>query len=195
MTSAASIRTVGLLLAGSGVIWPTRAIGQASSERQTTVSAGAATIAVTIRGRGQPVVCSPLRGRGSEDFDDLSQRLVDAGFQVILPQPRGIGGSTDPMGSITYHDLAADVAATIKAVVNGPVVVIGHAFGSRVARTSSADHPELVTRLILLAPAGAVPGAAAIESLTTRFWETPLPREARLALLQRTFFAPGNKPP
>ena len=99
------------------------------------------------------------------------------------------------MGSITYHDLAADVAATIKAVVNGPVVVIGHAFGSRVARTSSADHPKLVTRLILLAPAGAVPGAAAIESLTTRFCETQLPREARLALLQRTFFAPGNKPP
>ena len=32
-------------------------------------------------------------------------------------------------------------------------------------------------------------------SLTTRFWETPLPREARLALLQRTFVAPGNKPP
>ena len=36
---------------------------------------------------------------------------------------------------------------------------------------------------------------APIESLTTRFWETSLPREARLALLQRTFFAPGNKPP
>ena len=87
MTSAASIRTVGLLLAGSGVIWPTRAIGQASSERQTTVSAGAATIAVTIRGRGQP--------GGSEDFDDLSQRLVDAGFQDILPQPWGIGGDKE----------------------------------------------------------------------------------------------------
>ena len=94
MTSAASIRTVGLLLAGTGVIWPTRAIGQASSERQTTVSARAATIAVTIRGRGQPVVCIPSRG-GSEDFDDLSQRLVDAGFQVILPQPWGIGGDKE----------------------------------------------------------------------------------------------------
>jgi pimeloyl-ACP methyl ester carboxylesterase len=99
------------------------------------------------------------------------------------------------MGSITDHDLAADVAATIKAAVNGPVGVIGHALGSRVARTSSADHPELVTRVILLAPAGAAPGAAAIKSLTTPFWETPLPREARLALLQRTFFVPENKPP
>jgi pimeloyl-ACP methyl ester carboxylesterase len=98
------------------------------------------------------------------------------------------------MGSITYPDLAADVAATIKAVVNGPVVMIGHAFGNRIARTSSADHPELVTDLILLAAAGAAPEAAAIESLT-RFSKTPLRREARLALLQRTFFAPGNKPP
>jgi len=51
-----------------------------------------------------------------------------------------------------------------------------------------------VTRLILT-PAGAVPGAAAIENLTTRFWETPLPRDARLALLQRTLFALGNRPP
>jgi hypothetical protein len=71
MTSAASIRTVGLLLAGSGVIWPTRAIGQASSERQARVN----------------------------------------------------------------------------------------------------------------------------EALRQVFWKTPLPREARLALLQRTFFALGNKPP
>ena len=66
-----------------------------------------ATIAVTIRGRGQPVVRIPSRGRGSEDVDDLSQRLVDASFQDTSPQPRGIVGSTDPMGSITYHDLAA----------------------------------------------------------------------------------------
>jgi pimeloyl-ACP methyl ester carboxylesterase len=80
-------------------------------------------------------------------------------------------------------------------MVNGPRVVIGHASGSRVARTSAAHHPELVTRLIVFAPAGAVPGAAAIESLPTGFWETPLPREAPRALLQRTFFAPENKPP
>ena len=79
MTSAASILTVGIRLAGSGVIWPTRAIGRASSERQATAPAGAATIAVTIRGRGHPAVRIQSRGRASEDFDDLFQGLVDAG--------------------------------------------------------------------------------------------------------------------
>lgn len=193
MKKAAFICGAALLLVGGEVSRPVRAAGQTPPEGHTTVRAGQATIEVTIRGRGEPIVCIPSRGRDAEDYDDLSRRLVDAGYQVVLPQPRGIGGSRGPMDGITYHDLAADVAATIKAVVSGPAVVVGHAFGSRIARTLAADHPELVTRLILLAPAGAVPRAAAVDSLTTRFWETALNRDARLAVIRQVFFAPGNK--
>jgi pimeloyl-ACP methyl ester carboxylesterase len=166
-------------------------LGQPASQRQT-VQAGPATLEVTIKGRGEPVVFIPSRGRGVEDFEDLSTRLVGAGYQAILPEPRGIRGSTGPLDGITYHDLAADVAAVIQSVARRPVTVIGHAFGTRVARTLAADRPDRVKQLILLAPAGAVRRSAATEAITTRFFETPLSPADRLAAIQQVFFAPGN---
>jgi len=188
------IAAAGVLLIGSDAAWRTDAIAQAEPIRHVSVRAGSATIRVTIVGRGEAIICIPSRGRGVEDFRELAGRLAEAGYQVILPQPRGIGGSTGPLENITYHDLAADVAATIKSVVSGPVVVVGHDFGNRIARTLAADHPELVKRLILLSAGGMVPRAAAIESLTTRLWETPLSRDDRMAVVRQTFFAPGNNP-
>ena len=165
---------------------------QNTSPRRQIVRSVAATIHVALKGSGEPVVLIPSRGRGVEDFDDLSARLAQAGYQAILPEPRGIGGSTGPLDAITYHDLASDVAATIQSVARQPVTIVGHAFGSRVARTVAADHPNLVKQLILLAPAGAVPRSVAIERITTRFWETTLDPEDRLAAIRQAFFAAGN---
>jgi pimeloyl-ACP methyl ester carboxylesterase len=101
--------------------------------RHEIVHAGPATLEVTVRGQGEPIVFIPSRGRGIEDFDDLSNRLVQAGYQTILPQPRGIGGSTGPLDSITYHDLASDIAATIQSLAGRPATIIGHDFGARCA--------------------------------------------------------------
>jgi len=165
---------------------------QAAAERHQFVKAGPANLQVTIRGRGDPIVFIPSRGRGVHDFDDLSRRLVQAGYRTILPEPRGIGGSTGPIGDITYHDLASDVAATIKSVVAGPATIVGHAFGNRVARTLASDHPGLVKQLILLSAGGMVPRSPEIERMTTRFWETDLARQDRLMALRRAFFATGN---
>jgi len=159
------------------------------------VHAGSATIAVTIIGQGEPIVFIPSRGRSVEDFDALSNRLVKAGYQAILPEPRGIGGSTGPLADITYHDLASDVAATIESVVGRPATVVGHDFGNRIARTLASDYPRLVKQLILLSAGGMVPRSPEIEKLTTRFWETALSPEDRLTAIRRIFFAAGNDVP
>jgi pimeloyl-ACP methyl ester carboxylesterase len=132
------------------------------------------------------------QGRGAEDFNALSNRLVNAGYQAILPQPRGIGGSTGPLEGISYHDFAADVAATVRELVGGPATVLGHAFGSRVARTLASDHPNLVKRLILLAAGGMVPRSPEIEQATNRVWDPALPKEDRLEAIRLAFFARGN---
>jgi len=155
------------------------------------VHAGPATVALTIIGQGEPIVFIPSRGRGVEDFEALSNRLVKAAYQAILPEPRGIAGSTGPLEDITYHDLASDVAATIE-FVGGPVTIIGHDFGNRIARTLASDHPALVKQLILLSAPGMVPRSPEMEKLTARFWETLLSREDRLKAVQQIFFAAGN---
>jgi len=171
---------------------PESALAQSAPTRREIVRAGPATLRVTISGQGEPIVFIPSRGRGVEDFDALSSRLVQAGYQAILPEPRGIGGSTGPLADITYHDLASDVAATIESLVGRPVTVIGHDFGNRIARTLAADHPRLVKQLILLSAGGMVPRSHEIENETTRFWETALSREDRLAKIRELFFAAGN---
>ena len=179
-----------LAIAVAACVLQNHASGQTRGAR--VVKAGVATVRVSVRGQGNPIVFIASRGRGAEDFDDLCNRLVRAGYQGILPQPRGIGGSTGPLDAITYHDLAADIAATIRELVGGPATVVGHAFGGRVARTLAADHPSLVKQLILLAAAGPVQRSPEISEASDRAFDEALSREDRLAAIQRAFFAKGN---
>src|SRR5262245_32710983 len=118
---------------------------------ETTVTRGQTALRVRMLGEGRrDVVMLPSLGRGSHDFDDLAQRVAAAGYRVVLPEPRGIGGSTGPLADQTLHGFAADVAAVIEQTTTAPVVLIGHAYGNRVARAVAADNPALVDRLILI---------------------------------------------
>jgi pimeloyl-ACP methyl ester carboxylesterase len=193
MNARTRIKAAGVLLLAAILSEPAGAGAQSGPPRRQIVRAGPATIQVTIRGQGEPIVFIPSRGRGVEDFADLSTRLVQAGYETILPEPRGIGGSTGPLDGITYHDLASDVAATIQSLVGRPATIIGHDFGTRVARTLAADHPALVKRLILIGVGGLVPRSAEIEKVTTQFWETELSPEDRLSAIRQAFFASGHE--
>jgi pimeloyl-ACP methyl ester carboxylesterase len=187
------MRLAGLLFAAA-LVFPTfEAVrAQPSTERQETVKAGAATIRVTVRGRGDPIVFIPSFGRGAEDFEDLSKRLVQAGYRAILPQPRGIGGSTGPMDTLSLHAEAADIAAVIQSLAGGRAIVLGHAHGNGVARMVASDYPALVRQVILLAAGGMVPRAPDIDQAFRRVFDPTLSRQERLAAIQRSFFANGN---
>ena len=107
-------------------------------------------IEVIAEGRGPLIVMLPSRGRGAEDFDGVADELVKAGFRVLRPQPRGAALSLGPMQNLTLHDLARDVAAVIRnAGDGGPAIIVGHAFGSWVARMTAIDHPELVRGVVM----------------------------------------------
>src|SRR5262245_49484120 len=101
------------------------ASAQLGPGRRLLVRAPSATVQVTVTGDGELILFIPSRGRSVEDFDHLNKRLAQAGYQAILPEPRGIGKSTGPLEGITYHDLASDLAATIRSVTSRPVTVIG----------------------------------------------------------------------
>ena len=186
--------TIFLSVAALSFLTLNTAVAQPASERQKTVKAGDATIYVTVRGQGEPIVFIPSFGRGAEDFDDLSKRLVQAGYQAILPQPRGIGGSTGPMNTLTLHVEAADIAAVIQSLAGGRAIVLGHAHGNGVARMVATDHPTLVKQVILLAAGGMVPASADVRVAFERVFNPVLSTEDRLAAIQRAFFANGHDP-
>jgi len=157
-----------------------------------SVKHNAVQIVVHAFGSGPRIVMMPSLGRGAADFFDIAQRLADAGFRALCPEPRGLGGSSGPLKGITLHDFAADIAAVIRHDGGGPAVVAGHAFGNFVARTIAADYPELTRAVVLLAATHTWPLAPELRDSINKCHQMDLPEEVRLKHLQHVFFAPGN---
>lgn len=149
-------------------------------------------VELLAEGAGPPVVLLPSLGRGQEDFSDLAPRLAAAGFRVLRPEPRGIGGSSPLPPGATLHDMAADVAAAIEAEGAGPAIVCGHAAGNWVARMLAHDRPALVRAVALLAAVAASEVGPEMRRSITGSFTLTLPEEERLGHLRRAYFAPGN---
>jgi pimeloyl-ACP methyl ester carboxylesterase len=150
-------------------------------------------IEVSVGGSGPLIVLLPSLGRGASDFAKLAPLLVTRGYRVAAPEPRGMGRSEGPLDGITFHDLAADVAAVIRAE-GGRAVVGGHAFGQKVARTVAMDQPEVVRAIVMLAGAGRAPIPPEVRAAILRCGDLSLPDHDRVAALKIAFFAPGNDP-
>jgi len=156
------------------------------------VDRGEVRIAVHAFGKGPRIVMMPSLGRGASDFFDIAQRLADAGYRVLCPEPRGLGGSSGPLHGITLHDFADDIAAVIKQDGGESTVVAGHAFGNFVARAMGADYPQLTRAVILLAATHTWPLSQDLRESINKCHQMDLPEAVRLKYLQHVFFAPGN---
>ena len=147
-----------------------------------------------VDGEGETFVILPSYGRdGGDDYDDITSRLVKERWQVLRPQPRGIGGSMGPMEGLSLHDLANDVAMCIRAVSPGPAVILGHAFGNILARVVTTDHPHLV-RAVILASAEASKVPENIGKTPFIAGDLSAAEPERLAALREAFFAPNHDP-
>jgi pimeloyl-ACP methyl ester carboxylesterase len=176
--------------------WSTLGAAQAERAREI-VSYDDVRIDVIAEGSGPLIVMLPGRGRGSEDFDEVAAGLAKSGFRVLRPQPRAAGQSTGPMKGLTLHDFARDTAEVIRHEGGGPAVIVGHAYGSWVARMTAADYPKLVRGVVIAAaaakayPAG-FPGAKELSEAVRKSGDPALPEAERLKYLRANFFAPGS---
>lgn len=156
------------------------------------VTANGVSIETHLDGDGaSDIVVLPSYGRGVEDFDDFARDLAAAGHRVLRPQPRGIGASTGPMTGVTIDQLGDDVARVIDELGRGPAVVLGHAYGSFVARAVATNTPEKV-RAVILAAASTQAPPREINEAPFRAGDPTLPEADRLAALELAFFAPGH---
>lgn len=155
------------------------------------------TIETLVQGSGPAIVIVPSMGRdGYGDYDEAASCLAALGFQVLRPQPRGVGSSKGDMKNVDLHDFSNDIAAVIKQLGKTRAVLVGHAFGHFISRMCATDHPDLVRGVVL--------AASSASDTATRYpdvWYSPtrvsdysLSREERLAGLRLAFFAEGNDP-
>lgn len=157
-----------------------------------TVNYGDVHLVVHAFGAGPRVVMMPSLGRGASDFFAIAERVAAAGYRVLCPEPRGLGGSRGPLHGITLHDYARDIATVIEHDGGGATLVVGHAFGNFIARTMGADYPQLTRAVVLLAATHTWPLAADLRDSINKCHMMNLPEDVRLRHLQHVFFAPGN---
>jgi pimeloyl-ACP methyl ester carboxylesterase len=157
-----------------------------SGDQQEEIS-----IAYWVQGKGPLIVMLPSLGRDVEDFEHISTLLVDAGYRVACPSPRGIGASTGRMDKLTLHDFGRDVVSVIDAEGGEPAFVAGHAFGNWTARIVAVDRPDLVRAVIILAAGPRVvaqgPGAGLPHCM-----DKSLDAAVRLGWIKKVFFAEAS---
>jgi pimeloyl-ACP methyl ester carboxylesterase len=81
----------------------------------------------------------------------VARELVEeSGVSVLAPDLRGRGRSSGLPGPYGMAAHVADLVALLDRTTEGPVVVGGHSMGAYVAARLAADHPERVSKLVLV---------------------------------------------
>ena len=145
-------------------------------------------------GEGRPIVMFASAGREASDFNELAQALADAGYKSILVEAPGIGGAVAGQMKPSLFDLAQDIAPIIERQ-DQDVIVLGHAFGNRLARTVATAYPGEVEGVILLAAGGKrAIDKRAMDALLASF-DPALSPEQHSEAVRYAFFAEANAIP
>ena len=97
-------------------------------------------------------------------FEPVLPHLPENIHAIALSQ-RGHGDSSRPAGGYRTRDFAADAAAFLKSLVQGPAIVVGHSMGSTNALRFAIDFPELTRGLVLVGSFARYRGNQVIEEL------------------------------
>ncbi|MGD2101859.1 MAG: alpha/beta hydrolase [Acidimicrobiia bacterium] len=99
-------------------------------------------------GEGPPMVL--LHGLGSSSRDWENQKSFSDRFEMLIPDLRGHGRSSKPPGPYSISQFSDDVAALLETTGVRPATIVGISLGGMVAFQLAADHPELVSRLVIV---------------------------------------------
>jgi haloacetate dehalogenase len=137
----------------------------------TVVDTGEVRLRVRHGGEGPPIVLLHGHPRTHVTWSRVAPRLVAAGHTVICPDLRGYGRSTLPPdepghAQSSKRAMARDVIALLDHLGHERATVVGHDRGSNAAFRTAMDHPDRVSRLVVM---DGVPVLEALERTDWRF--------------------------
>src|SRR5262249_31183408 len=128
------------------------------SEGQTA-SINGIEIYCEVRGKGEPLVfLSGFTGLGT-DWDFIFKDPVE-GFQLVLPDARGHGRSTNPSGVFTFRQSAMDVIGLLDHLGIGRFKAIGLSGGGGTLLHIATGQPDRVDAMVLVSTAPYFPEQA-----------------------------------
>ncbi|HEV2013588.1 MAG TPA: alpha/beta hydrolase [Candidatus Dormibacteraeota bacterium] len=114
---------------------------------------GAAFVRVSEGPKGAPTVLLVHGLLATADLNwSLAMPALASRFRVVAPDLRGHGRGL-PTRRFTGSECADDLAAIVKVLDLGPVIVVGYSIGGLVAQLFARRYPELVVGMVLCATA------------------------------------------
>lgn len=99
-------------------------------------------------GEGSPVVVLHGLFGSARNWQSVARRLAQT-YRVLTPDLRNHGDSPHAR-SMSYAEMADDVAALLESRLSGPAALIGHSMGGKVAMHFALAHPERICRLAVV---------------------------------------------
>ncbi|MGH8958212.1 MAG: alpha/beta fold hydrolase [Acidimicrobiia bacterium] len=124
---------------------------------------------------GPPVVLiHGLAGSSMAEWYKVAPLLADR-FRLLMIDNRSHGLSVPEKERFEIEDLADDIATILDQLETGPVAAVGYSMGGAIAQALTYRHPQLVSRLVLVATLSHHPRgwreARQLGTLLTRGWE------------------------
>jgi pimeloyl-ACP methyl ester carboxylesterase len=104
-----------------------------------------------VRGEGEPILLHHGYTASRVNWMPVAERL-ERDFQVILMECRGTGESEHTESGYTLEQYTADVLGLLDHLGLERVAFAGHSMGGGIGFLLGLDHPERLTKLILMAP-------------------------------------------
>lgn len=99
-----------------------------------------------------PLLVGHPGGPGFESGSLRDLGGLDEDFELVLLDPRGTGGSDDPLDKDFELDrYAQDLGELLEHLDQSPDLLLGHSHGGLVALMHAAAHPQSIDRLLLIA--------------------------------------------
>ena len=117
-----------------------------------------------VRGQGEPLLLLHGGGGSAEHFNRMLPELTKH-FQVITPDSRSQGRSTDTDEPLSYRLMVEDMVGLLDSLDIESAYVGGWSDGAAIAIYMAIYHPERVRALLL------TPVDLSSEALTELFWE------------------------
>jgi haloacetate dehalogenase len=122
--------------------------------KQQTLETPDATINFLVGGQGPAVLLLHGYPQNHLAWRKVAPVLAKR-FTVVVPDLRGYGSSSKPEGGLNHvnyskRNMALDQIAVLDHLGIKSAIVAGHDRGARVGQRLAMDHPELVSKLVLL---------------------------------------------
>lgn len=103
-------------------------------------------------GQGEPVLFIMGSGAAGRVWTiHQTPAVIRAGYQAIVFDNRGVGGSDAPDGKYSMADMVADTKGLIEALGLGPCRIVGHSIGAMITQELAIEAPHLVRSAVLMA--------------------------------------------